>query len=140
MGSTGTVNNSTAGSRGRNRQLDVNRAVQLLKLTATRSNKKNSAKLPPWFTRTQDAEDFSWAGDASGADDSRPDMAADSWDSDGAFDVMPVSHPAAARLDSSSSKRRGVSASDPVAPRRQAREAAWQLPWLVRSRNYQQQH
>lgn len=41
------------------RTLDVARAVQLLKLTTVRSNKKGRSKLPPWFTRTQDP-DF-WA-------------------------------------------------------------------------------
>eukprot|EP00775_Hariotina_reticulata_P001603 gene1603-1943_t len=75
------------GLTGRSRQLDVNRAVQLLKLTATRSNKKNSSKLPPWFTRTRDVEESSWDADASAASSQgRADMAG-SWDSDGNLDA-----------------------------------------------------
>jgi hypothetical protein len=36
------------------KQLDVNRAVRLLKLTAWRSDNKSTSKLPPWFMRIRD--------------------------------------------------------------------------------------
>lgn len=36
------------------KQLDVNRAVRLLKLTAWRKENKDNARLPPWFMRTRD--------------------------------------------------------------------------------------
>lgn len=41
-------------SQQQRKQLDVNRAVQLLKLTTSRSDSKSTSQLPPWFTRTRD--------------------------------------------------------------------------------------
>lgn len=50
------------------KQLDVNRAVRLLKLTAWRKENKDNARLPPWFMRTRDDfdnEQGSWNANAT---------------------------------------------------------------------------
>lgn len=49
------VSSDTPARRASSRELDVNRAVRLLKLTTQRSS-RNTSKLPPWFTRTQDPD------------------------------------------------------------------------------------
>lgn len=141
------------------KQLDVNRAVQLLKLTTWRSDKKSTSKLPPYMMRTRDSESpdvpstssstSTGAGTSRGkplaAIDTLDDITADENSSTDVVDSSSSvgsavgsrwrsSSPAGSYESSSGSRgRRMYSASDPIRrPRSRQGKSEWALlPWQV---------